>query len=291
MKNTFIITLLFFAAIGLNAQEYEPIIQDGNEWHTLQATVPGFPHPEQYATLIHCFAGDTMIDGRVYHEIMETVNSGHAPMLVGVIREENQKLWYRRVLLDASLSEEILLYDFTVSIGDSLVVGGLSSLKMVVDSVSLENIGGKDRKKIELRYENEEQISETWIEGLGSDQGLLYSGWSNPEITGGYYRALCFHHDGELIWQNEDYEACVITSTVEEAEGAFSLYPNPTSNEVRIVGVDVREVLVYNAFGQLVKTVKNTNEISVERMPAGVYLLRIQDKRGLFYKERITVVR
>ena len=290
MKNTFIITLLFFAAIGLNAQEYEPIIQDGNEWHTLQATVPGFPHPEQYATLIHCFAGDTMIDGRVYHEIMETVNRGQVPMLIGVIREENQKLWYRRVL-DASLSEEKLLYDFTVSIGDSLVVGGLSSLKMVVDSVGLENIGGKDRKKIRLRYENEEQISETWVEGLGSDQGLLNSGWSNPEITGGYFRALCFHHDGELIWQNEDYEACVITSTGEDAEVAFSLYPNPAPNEVRIVGVDVREALVYNAFGQLVKAVKNTNEISVERMPAGVYLLHIQDRQGLFYKERITVVR
>ena len=50
-KTLFIAVLLALAATNLKAQDYEPIIQEGNEWHTLDVMVnPGFP-PNHHYTL------------------------------------------------------------------------------------------------------------------------------------------------------------------------------------------------------------------------------------------------
>ena len=67
------------------------------------------------------------------------------------------------------------------------------------------------------------------------------------------------------------------------------IYPNPANNLVHIEEIDVSEVQVYNALGQLVKTVRDTNEISVADLPQGVYLLRIADAEGIKHMVRVVV--
>ena len=66
-------------------------------------------------------------------------------------------------------------------------------------------------------------------------------------------------------------------------------YPNPANGVVRIEGVEADEVWVYNALGQMVKTVRNSNEISVEGLSEGVYLLRISDAEGKSHTARVVV--
>ena len=91
----------------------------------------------------------------------------------------------------------------------------------------------------------------------------------------------------------EDIELVAHFSGVglEEIEGSVSVYPNPTKEKVTIDGIEVAEVQVYNAIGQLVKTVRNSNEISVEGLPEGVYLLHIHDKQGVPHTNRITIAK
>jgi hypothetical protein len=77
---------------------------------------------------------------------------------------------------------------------------------------------------------------------------------------------------------------------VDETEGtAFTLCPNPASGVLRIEGVEADEVWFYNALGQLVKTVRGTNEIDLSGLVEGVYLLRISDAEGKVYTNKITV--
>ena len=77
---------------------------------------------------------------------------------------------------------------------------------------------------------------------------------------------------------------------VDETEGtAFTLCPNPASGVLRIEGVEADEVWFYNALGQLVKTVRGTNEIDLSGLVDGVYLLRISDAEGKVYTNKITV--
>lgn len=68
-----------------------------------------------------------------------------------------------------------------------------------------------------------------------------------------------------------------------------SVYPNPAMEKVTINGAKVTEVQVYNALGQMVKRVKNSNEVSLEGLSQGVYLLRIRDEEGRSFGARIIV--
>lgn len=71
----------------------------------------------------------------------------------------------------------------------------------------------------------------------------------------------------------------------------ISVYPNPAKDIMRIDGIEPVELQIYNALGQLVKVVRETNELNVAGLSEGVYLLRIKDAKGTAYTERITVIR
>ena len=73
------------------------------------------------------------------------------------------------------------------------------------------------------------------------------------------------------------------------AEDKLTVYPNPTNGMVRIKGVEVAQVQVYNILGQAVRTFGNTNEIQVSDLPEGVYLLRIAVTDGTVYSTRLVV--
>lgn len=82
---------------------------------------------------------------------------------------------------------------------------------------------------------------------------------------------------------------------IEEQEGwkenGVGVYPNPSKDLVRICGVEATEVQVYNVLGQVVKKMRGTNEIGVTDLMEGIYLLRITDKKGIDYTERIIITR
>lgn len=71
----------------------------------------------------------------------------------------------------------------------------------------------------------------------------------------------------------------------------LSVYPNPAKDIMRIKGLEPVEVKVYNTLGQLVKTVQDTNEVSVVSLPTGVYLMRIVDVKGIVHIKRISVIK
>lgn len=98
---------------------------------------------------------------------------------------------------------------------------------------------------------------------------------------------------GKLIKMNrEDFNPipCGVKEVPQEAIKALA-YPNPAKEKVTIEGIEAAEVQVYNGLGQLVKRVRNSNEISVSDLPEGIYLLRITDSKGVSQTERITVKR
>lgn len=67
------------------------------------------------------------------------------------------------------------------------------------------------------------------------------------------------------------------------------LYPNPASETVYIQGVAAENVMIYNAMGQIVKSVRNTQEIHVATLPNGVYHLIVNGLDGSRKSARIIV--
>ena len=65
----------------------------------------------------------------------------------------------------------------------------------------------------------------------------------------------------------------------ENAANKVAVYPNPASSIVNIVGISnfqSLKVMLVNPQGQIVKTVANSLEISVEGVPSGVYFINIE---------------
>ena len=273
--------LLMAGGVTMQAQEYLPIAQKGNEWHTLSTTLFG------YSNYVNWCSGDTIIGDVRYMKIMGTLNDGY-PHLFTVLREEDGKVWKRHL----NTSEETLLYDFTASVGDTLCFGEPGA-SFVLDSISMVQIGDVDRRKfwfgLEYDGSGNPRAKETWVEGIGSDFGLLWSGYYG--VYDGWHCLLCFHQYGELVWQNPEYNTCTYPydAVEENKDSEIALYPNPVRDRVVIEGIEVAEVEVYNTLGQMVKTIQGTNEISVADLPQGVYLLRIADAEGKDYTNKIMI--
>ena len=287
MKATRIYTLfavlLMAGGVTMQAQEYLPIAQKGNEWHTFETGV------WQINNYVNWCSGDTLIEDVQYMKIMGTLNNGN-PNLFTVLKEEDGKVWERHL----NTSVETLLYDFTASVGDTLCFGHPGNC-FVLDSISMVQIGGVDRRKFwfGLEYDGlgNPRAKETWVEGIGSDYGLLWSGYYG--VYDGWHCLLCFHQYGELVWQNPEYNTCSYPydAVEENKDSEISVYPNPVRDRVVIDGIEVAEVEVYNALGQRAKMVQSTNEVNVSGLQEGVYLLFITDAKGISQTKRITVVK
>ncbi len=278
---TLLALLLMVGGVTMQAQEYLPIAQKGNEWHTFETGV------WQINNYVNWCSGDTLIEDVRYMKIMGTLNNGN-PNLFMVLKEEDGKVWERHL----NTSVETLLYDFTASVGDTLCFGHPGNC-FVLDSISMVQIGGVDRRKfwfgLEYDGSGNPRAKETWVEGVGSDFGLLWSGYYG--VYDGWHCLLCFHQYEELVWQNPEYNTCTYPydAVEENKDSEISVYSNLVRDRVVIEGIEAVGIQVYNTLGQVVKTVRGTNEIPVADLPQGVYMLRVTDADGKVYTNKITV--
>lgn len=109
----------------------------------------------------------------------------------------------------------------------------------------------------------------------------------NTDYTFG--RCLVFD-DGSIVDSGPMYFTTGYDAVDEMANQVF-VYPNPTSDMLHIQGFELVEVQVYNTSGQWVKTVENTNAISVNDLAAGLYVLRITATDGKVFERKVTVKR
>ena len=90
-------------------------------------------------------------------------------------------------------------------------------------------------------------------------------------------------HDKLLSWQlrayGDEWTTTLFYSNCvglnENPESLLQLWPNPASETIHIDGLNAAEVQVYNAHGQLVKTVQGSNEINVSSLPQGMYFVTV----------------
>ena len=207
---------------------------------------------------------------------------------------ENAELYFREETSTGRLyryfpmidEEEVLLCDMTLTVGDTFYhidSWGMAHTS-VVESVSFEN--GRKVIRFALPYL-------PWHDALTFREGIFPNNFPIGYLD--YFdcenNLLCEYKDGEQVFENPEYNTCYIdeTSVQEQDLQHVSLYPNPAKETVLIEGAKAAEVQVYNVFGQLVKTVKDSHEINMAGLSQGVYLLRIADTEGRSHTARVAV--
>ena len=297
-----LLALLLMAGGALQAQEWMSLLKDNSEWNILWQST-GVPTPELITESL-VISGDTLIDGELYKKVLRKLSSEtqywHGSMeydLYGIIKEEESgKVFYK----PKEQEIDYLLYDFGMNVNDTMVMRWcqlpytLWDVTIRIDSITTQYIAGMDRRVFYVSSKDaysDWRWLNTWVEGIGATEGLLYS--CHVVSAGGItlHELLCYHENGELVWQNPSYNTCLIDNydgiqdNTEEA--GVLVYPNPAKDNIVINNIEPTEVQVYNALGQLVKTELGTNEVDLSGLVEGVYLLRITDKEGNSYLEKI----
>ena len=299
---TLLALLLMAGRVTIQAQETTNILKDNSEWNILWQST-GVPIPESVTESL-MVSGDTLVDGVLYKKVLRKLSSEtqywHGSLeydLYGIIKEEESgEVFYKPIEQEI----EYLLYDFGMNVNDTAVMYWCQNpnweVHVRIDSIATQHIAGAERRVFYVSskdmFGDEWHWLNTWVEGIGAMEGLLYS--CHVVNAGGItlHELLCYHEDGELVWQNPNYNTCLIDpESIQDntEESGLQVYPNPARDRVVTEGIEVAEVQVYNALGQLVKTVRRTNEIDLSGLVDGVYLLRITDAEGKVYTNKITV--
>jgi hypothetical protein len=159
------------------------------------------------------------------------------------------------------------------------------------DHVSLHWVTAFEEQNEEFRVERS-TYKQDWITIGSVDGNGNYDGIQNYEIkdyspwTGmNFYRLVQIDHDGG------ESRSDVIALEVHGSFDGMSVSPNPASENFRINGIDNGDVVLYTLEGRMINKfdLSQRNDFSVEGLPSGVYLVRVQDKSGGSYTEKLFV--
>ena len=253
------------------------------EWSYLYAC--GSAPYTLYKTILY---GDTVIDGVNWKIVsglfIENQLLGGGKGLVRT--EEGKKVIFRGYPGDYYSEEEIILYDFSQNVGDSMLVFYPSFRREIleIDSIALDY--GKKHKRMKIYG------SFDAIEGVGYTSHPFYPFIGLPTCASGPFLVCCEVNRG-LVYKNPLYADCNGTLVNNETVGNITQKARITFFDGRLrVTLDDEtpfDVGLYNLRGMLIAQVKNNrNEMFAnwEYLPKGVYIVRVSS--GNFsYSEKI----
>lgn len=243
------------------------------------------------------FSKDTVVNELNYLKVWESNDSLASNWkYVGIIREESLRTYFR----PKGLSVDCLLYDFSLLEGDTVAIRWLSLEEMydymkVTLRDSIE-IAGKKRLKLELS-EIYSPTKDTWIEGIGSLNGILNS---CDERTGKPI-LLCVQDNGSVIYSNSNYPKCYYSlnslkvSSENKLVGVNSVYPNPFNETLNIQSREpLKAITIHDVFGKVLlekryQGIQYQDVLSVDWFNSGIYLMKIEtyNSSSILFKKLI----
>ncbi|MBM3404494.1 MAG: T9SS type A sorting domain-containing protein [Bacteroidetes bacterium] len=223
MKSLLYVLLLSFSLPSFS-QTYHPLVKEGSVWSTLHRIFMW-----DFWTDYTKFEGDSILDGKHYLKVWKTTDEYQSGWEYSeLIREDTNG----NVYINWGIGDD-LIYSFGASIGDTLFLHG-SYEYYILDSIgTIELLNGEMRSIYFLSHEAG-WCQETWIEGIGSNYGVLNGGFCG--MTGDNPELLCFTEDEVLKYKNPSWNTCYYwTGTPElELNRNILISPNPTTGSISI---------------------------------------------------------
>lgn len=296
MKKAIILIFSSVLSIIIYSQNYHPIIGEDKTWNVLSVGVnPPPPWDTTFFTISYKLSGDTIINSVTYKKMYSSLEE--IPInwnLVCFMREDaNRKVW----LKDNFWEDEFLMYDFSINEGDSIQVGFPEPVYLYVDSITSVTVNGTLRPKYCMSCKIMPDYRETWIEGIGSNKGIISSG--SAFIVGGWSWLLCMSEGGELIYMNPNYNSCYLISTdiIEKNNSIIQVYPNPAKDKLILnLGHDgnYEEIKLINSQGVVVlhEDLLDCHDnffIDISKLPKGFYLYMLTTSQKLTLSGKIVI--
>jgi Secretion system C-terminal sorting domain len=274
-----LLTLSLAFTYTLNAQTYLPFPDSAATWvNTYYNVVPIGPTYQNVLVDVinYCTDGDTSINSLTYTKIkICPENIYHA-----AIRDDNGKVY----VVPKDSTQEFLLYDFTVSLGDTIYNVYYESFgsggyyehtiipELIVTEVQIENLDGIDRKV----------INGMWYEGIGNRQGLFLEPWINISMY--TLKLECHSVNGLGIYPNATTEPCQFDLGVEELIVSVELFPNPANETIRVNFINESGNVTFqftNLLGNNIEVKQlGDNLFDISKLPSGNYFLVISSENS-----------
>lgn len=333
MKKIIVIFLLI-CSTSFFAQSYFPFPDSVGIWRQTSTHDQGFSMYEltNYNIFLN---GDTIIDNALYSKLYTyscgtfmiptsypnppfncPVDTSNA-VYYGALRDVNKKIYF---LPDSlynstrmypfcftsntgngwpSLNEELLLYDFNVNVGDTVLYETLDSLKMVITSIDSVLIQSNFRKRYNynLLYNWSMQCvpfgaGYNYVEGIGD----IYSGLFSLFIW--YFENSenlnCFE-DNQIYYSSPNSSGCLLSNLKENLfENDLKIYPNPSSSKlfIELENPTPTSIRLFDINGkEIFSTTINqvTSTIDVSSFKRGLYFVKLVDEKGTTKSQLISI--
>lgn len=300
-KHVFILSVFLIMNINiLHSQEYVPFPDSNAIWSEVFTN----QQPFEIITYQYGIWGDTIINSELYkkvYELTDTTFPVSVGQFCGGLREDSLKRIY---VINCMCSfpgagdDEVLLYDFSKCVGDTVFVGmdGIGPMGYYIivhiDSIQINN---NYRKTFHFPFED------YWIEGIGSTRGLFSPIVAQP--TGHQdWDLICFNQEEQVLYLNPDYSNCfpILTSIIDHTPPIgckISIYPHPIINTSTIKlnrRYDNVQMEIYNLFGVCVQRLDMHGKLSIQinssEFTSGLYFYKVLINQQEILKGKILVI-
>ena len=127
------------------------------------------------------------------------------------------------------------------------------------------------------------------------------NGITSESFGKGYYKI--YDSKGNIVVESDgnfghgEYHVIYVHGAMSVAdvnESSYNVFPNPVKDVLTVSGENMKQVTVYNALGQLVKSVScsdDTVQINVNDLQSGMYFVNVINKNGEMTTSKVSVVK
>lgn len=285
MKNKFLFCFCLFVILNVNSQHnLGSFVDNSNVW----MNYGGYWSFDSYSRNHHFyfFQGDTTIGTtsykKMYRDLKDTLfyNDGFTPPSVfsyplfyeGAFRQEGKSVF----VVTPNSADEVLYIDFEMAAGDTVKYLPFGTSIKTVSSVDSVAFGNQYRKRFTT-------TGGIIYDGIGHSWGLFRDG-AQLGIEGDILLS-CFHqyNDVQYVYAFGNTAPCYEYADLALNSDYLTLnnpkieiFPNPTNSILSITGIDNDfGYKIFDLQGKSIMQGANKNQIDVESLPSGSYLIGI----------------
>lgn len=248
------------------------------EWYIYGIYTWSAPHPvgDFYE---HHHQGEAVNIGGLEYQTIYVESEVTGNYLDGAYRNDDNQVYYCK-WNGASYDDEVLLYDYDLEEGDFFHDDDAHPMQVTEVSTIIDN-NGVSRKMITFNFIDLTDVTEFWVEGVGSNRGFMHVGqWeADHDSDGEMYHLLCYHVNENVIFINPEYNTCDIDEIEENsADNGISIYPNPANEVVKILNdnnLNITSVEIIDLTGRTVLCTENCDEINISELSEGQYFVKV----------------
>lgn len=294
MKSLIYLALIFITILvctKLNGQTYHQIPDSNVIWNEFDVYIYDSTNVDYRWRL--GIIGDTVFNTKTYSKLYNIINDtvlniNHA-VYYAAIREESKIVY--AVTDDTQLNgiDEAIVYDFNLAVGDTFYSNNPYHYYSGNEVIAIDSVLLNDNLYHKRYWFNPMIASEYWIEGVGSNQGILFP---ITPFTLNYYEphlACMKHNDTAIYLENYSCNRCfcqLYTGVCDEQDINFieiNLFPNPLTSISKLtiektlnvpISVIIRDIKG-KIVGKINETMQYEIEVNGENLISGIYIVEI----------------